>query len=112
LINDILDLSKIEAGRMDLELATFDLRALLDNCMTLMQEMAGRNGLRLRAEIGREIGEWGADERKVKQIVINLLSNAVKFTPAGGSITLRARHLAAHAGDVEPAQIEIEVSDT
>ena len=112
LINDILDLSKIEAGRMDLELATFDLRALLDNCMILVQEMAARNGLTLRVEIGREIGQWGADERKVKQIVINLLSNAVKFTPAGGSVTLRARHLPADAGDVEPAQIEISVSDT
>ena len=93
LINDILDLSKIEAGRMELELSRFNLETLLDNALVLVRERAGRHGLTLRLEIEPGIGEWVADQRKVKQVVINLLSNAVKFTPAGGSITLRARRI-------------------
>ncbi|MEO7337639.1 MAG: ATP-binding protein, partial [Caldimonas sp.] len=104
LINDILDLSKIEAGRMELELASFDLGGLLDDASMLVRERAGRHGLTLALDIADGIGEWVADERKVKQVVINLLSNAVKFTPAGGRVTLRARR----AG----ASVEIAVIDT
>ena len=84
LINDILDLSKIEAGRMELDLARFDLPMLLDNCTTLVRERASRHGLTLRSRSSDGVGDWVADMRKVKQVVINLLSNAVKFTPAGG----------------------------
>ena len=91
LINDILDLSKIEAGRMELELTRFDLAELLENALMLVRERASRHGLALQFKADDAIGEWVADERKVKQVVINLLSNAVKFTPAGGSVTLRAR---------------------
>ena len=91
LINDILDLSKIEAGRMELELASFDLRELLDAATMLVRERASRHGLTLALDVGDSLDEWVADERKVKQVVINLLSNAVKFTPAGGTVTLRAR---------------------
>ncbi len=104
LINDILDLSKIEAGRMELELASFDLRELLDAAMTLVRERAGRHGLTLSLEVENSLAEWVADERKVKQVVINLLSNAVKFTPAGGTVTLRARR--------EHDAVEIAVIDT
>jgi len=104
LINDILDLSKIEAGRMELDLATVNLPMLLDNCTTLVRERASRQGLALSLDVEDGIGDWVADVRKVKQIVINLLSNAVKFTPAGGSVTLRARRLE-HA-------VEIAVVDT
>ncbi|MGZ5797102.1 MAG: GAF domain-containing protein [Caldimonas sp.] len=104
LINDILDLSKIEAGRMELDLATTSLPMLLDNCTTLVRERASRQGLVLALEIGNDVGDWVADVRKLKQVVINLLSNAVKFTPAGGRITLRARRLE-HA-------VEIAVVDT
>ena len=104
LINDILDLSKIEAGRMELDLATTSLPMLLDNCMTLVRERASRNGLVLALEIEDGVGDWVADVRKLKQIVINLLANAVKFTPAGGRVTLRARKLE-HA-------VEIAVVDT
>ena len=104
LINDILDLSKIEAGRMDLDLATTSLPMLLDNCTTLVRERASRQGLVLALEVEDGLGDWVADIRKLKQVVINLLSNAVKFTPAGGRVTLRARRL-------ENA-VEIAVVDT
>jgi signal transduction histidine kinase len=104
LINDILDLSKIEAGRMELELATTNLPMLLDNCTTLVRERASRHGLVLKLELDDDIGDWVCDVRKLKQIVINLLSNAVKFTPAGGSVTLCAHRL-------ENA-VEIAVVDT
>jgi signal transduction histidine kinase len=104
LINDILDLSKIEAGRMELDLAKTNLPMLLDNCTTLVRERASRNGLVLALEVEDGLGDWVADVRKLKQIVINLLSNAVKFTPPGGRVTLRARQLE-HA-------VEIAVVDT
>ena len=104
LINDILDLSKIEAGRMELELGSFDLHELLDGASMLVRERASRHGLSLALDVADGLGEWVADERKVKQVVINLLSNAVKFTPAGGSVTLRARRV----GDA----VEIAVIDT
>ena len=104
LINDILDLSKIEAGRMELDLASVNLPMLLDNCTTLVRERAIRQGLALALDLEDGVGDWVADVRKVKQIVINLLSNAVKFTPAGGRVTLRAR-LLEHA-------VEIAVVDT
>ncbi len=104
LINDILDLSKIEAGRMELDLASTNLPMLLDNCTTLVRERASRQGLVLALDVEAGLGDWVADVRKLKQVVINLLSNAVKFTPAGGSVTLRARRLE-HA-------VEIAVVDT
>jgi len=104
LINDILDLSKIEAGRMELELSRFHLGLLLDNTLTLVRERASRHGLTLKLEVQADVGEWVADQRKIKQVVINLLSNAVKFTPAGGSVTLRAKLL-------RPGGIEVAVAD-
>ena len=77
---------------------------LLDNCTTLVRERASRQGLVLALDVGPGVGEWVADVRKLKQIVINLLANAVKFTPAGGRVTLRAVQLE-HA-------VEIAVVDT
>ncbi len=109
LINDILDLSKIEAGRMELDLARTDLAMLLDNCATLVRERAARQGLQLALDIDDDVGDWVVDVRKVKQIVINLLSNAVKFTPTGGRVTLRARRVGRPA---EPDVVEIAVTDT
>jgi signal transduction histidine kinase len=106
LINDILDLSKIEAGRMELDLASVNLPMLLDNCTTLVRERASRQGLTLALEVDPGLGDWVADIRKLKQIVINLLSNAVKFTPAGGRVTLRARAL---EGGVEIAVVDTGV---
>ncbi len=91
LINDILDLSKIEAGRMELELSTFDLASALANAMTLVRERAQQHGIALGQRVDPALGEVTADERKFKQILVNLLSNAVKFTPDGGRIDVTAR---------------------
>jgi signal transduction histidine kinase len=104
LINDILDLSKIEAGRMDLELSTFDLRAALSNAMTLVRERAQRHGIQLALEVDKRLGEFNADERKFKQILLNLLSNAVKFTPDGGRVGVSAA--------LNGKSLEIAVKDT
>ena len=89
-INDILDLSKVEAGRMELELSTFDLPSAISNAMTLIRERAQRHDIRLGMDVDPRLGEIVADERKLKQILLNLLSNAVKFTPDGGRIEVRA----------------------
>jgi signal transduction histidine kinase len=104
LINDILDLSKIEAGRMELELTAFDLPTALANALTLIQERASRHGIALDLTVDKVLGDFVGDERKIKQILLNLLSNAVKFTPEGGRVNVRAM----------PADgfVEIAVSDT
>jgi signal transduction histidine kinase len=90
LINDILDLSKVEAGRLELELGRFHLPTALDNALTLVRERATRHGITLTQTVDERVGHIVADERKVKQILLNLLSNAVKFTPEGGRVDLRA----------------------
>jgi signal transduction histidine kinase len=90
LINDILDLSKIEAGRMELELSDFHLPTALDSALTLVRERAGRRGIALQMNIDSQLGQIQADERKVRQVVLNLLSNAIKFTPEGGRIEVGA----------------------
>jgi signal transduction histidine kinase len=104
LINDILDLSKIEAGRMELAPAPFHLPSALDNAVTLVKECAGRHGIALRLDIDPALGEVAGDERKIKQVLLNLLSNAVKFTPDGGRISLKAGR--------RDGAVEISVADT
>jgi signal transduction histidine kinase len=104
LINDILDLSKVEAGRMELELTDFNLPVTLDNALTLVRERAGRHGIALHITVDDRVEHVQADERKIKQIVLNLLSNAIKFTPEGGRIDVRAS-----PGD---GGVEVSVSDT
>jgi signal transduction histidine kinase len=104
LINDILDLSKIEAGRMDLDLAGFDVPSAIEDALLLMRERAGRRGLTLERHIDQGLGEIRADQRKVKQVLLNLLSNAVKFTPEGGVIDVRAVRV--------DGEVEIAVMDT
>jgi len=104
LINDILDLSKIEAGRMELEPSDFDVPTALQNAMTLVRERAQRHGIALSLQIDPAVRELRADERKFKQILVNLLSNAVKFTPDGGRVALRARPV--------ESGLEVSVSDT
>jgi signal transduction histidine kinase len=111
LINDVLDLSKIEAGKMELDLSCFDLGLLLDHSTTLVRERAQRHGLRLELDVGEGLHEWVADARKIKQAVVNLLSNAVKFTPNGGSVTVRARHLNGVDGQLGD-WAEVSVIDT
>jgi len=104
LINDILDLSKIEAGRMELELTDFDLPQAIDNALILVRERAGRRGITLQATVDERLGEVRADERKIRQVVLNLLSNAIKFTPEGGLIEVRAVP--------KDGLVEVSVSDT
>jgi signal transduction histidine kinase len=104
LINDILDLSKIEAGRMELELTDFHLPTALDNALTLVRERAGRRGIALRMNVDNRVGQIRADERKVRQVVLNLLSNAIKFTPEGGRIEVGAVS--------KDGLVEVSVSDT
>ena len=104
LINDILDLSKIEAGRMDLEVSSFDLPGALTNAMTLIRERAQRHAIELGLEVDPQLGELQADERKFKQIMLNLLSNAVKFTPDGGKVDVLAKKL--------DGKVEVAVRDT
>jgi signal transduction histidine kinase/putative methionine-R-sulfoxide reductase with GAF domain len=104
LINEILDLSKVEAGRMELELATFDLPLAIDNARTFVRERAVKHGINLDVTVDERLGDFVGDERKIKQILLNLLSNAVKFTPEGGRIGIKARQA--------DGSVEISVSDT
>jgi signal transduction histidine kinase len=104
LINDILDLSKIEAGRMDLEISAFDLPTAIDDAILLMRERAGRRGITVERHVDDDVGEIRADQRKVKQVLLNLLSNAVKFTSEGGRITVSA--------GVSDGSARISVTDT
>ncbi len=104
LINDILDLSKIEAGRMELTLGTFHLPLALENAITLVKERATRHGIGLDISVDPRLGEFVGDERKIKQVLLNLLSNAVKFTPEGGRIGVKAA--------LADGGAEISVSDT
>jgi two-component system, NtrC family, sensor kinase len=90
LINEILDLSKVEAGRMELELAPFDLPLAIENARTFVRERAVKHGITLDIDVEDRLGEYIGDERKIKQILLNLLSNAVKFTPEGGRISITA----------------------
>jgi len=104
LINDILDLSKVEAGRMELELARFDLPQAMQDTLVLVRERAARHGIDLQLEVDGGVGEIVADERKIKQVMLNLLSNAVKFTPEGGRVDVRT--VPTDGG------VEISVADT
>jgi PAS domain S-box-containing protein len=91
LINDILDLSKVEAGMMTLELEPVDLQSLLSNSLSIVKEKAAAQQIRLELTLDSQLGLQQLDSRKTKQIVYNLLSNAVKFSPRGGRVSLRAR---------------------
>jgi GAF domain-containing protein len=104
LINDILDLSKIEAGRMELELTDFDLPQAISDALTLVRERAARRGIALHQGVDERLGQVRGDERKVKQVLLNLLSNALKFTPEGGRIDVRA--------SVSDGMAEVSVTDT
>ena len=104
LINDILDLSKIEAGRMELELSAFDLPQAIQNALTLVRERALRREIALQHAIDDRVAGIRADERKVKQVLLNLLSNAIKFTPEGGGIEVRAAPV--------DGMVEVSVTDT
>ncbi|TMC29763.1 MAG: HAMP domain-containing histidine kinase [Chloroflexi bacterium] len=100
LINDILDLSKVEAGRMELELAPLSLSEVIASVVTMIRGRATDHEIALAVAVAPDLGEVEADERKVKQVILNLLTNAVKFTPAGGRIELTAQRT---AGDITVA---------
>jgi signal transduction histidine kinase len=104
LINDILDLSKIEAGRMELELTDFNVSQAIQNASILVREHAIRRGIALHEVIEEGVGDIRGDERKVKQVLLNLLSNAIKFTPEGGRIEVRAAST--------DGMVEVSVTDT
>ncbi|GEN26814.1 hypothetical protein HVA01_04600 [Halovibrio variabilis] len=93
LINDILDLSKVEAGMMALELEPVDLNTLLTNSLSIVKEKAAARSIMLELTVGEDLGVPQLDMRKTKQIVYNLLSNAVKFSPPGARINLSARRV-------------------
>jgi signal transduction histidine kinase len=108
LINDILDLSKVEAGRMEIEPATFPLVPLLESSLVMVKEKGLKHGIALDLDAQNAPPTIHADQRKFKQILYNLLSNAVKFTPDGGSVSLSARM----TNGSRPPQLEVSVSDT
>ncbi len=128
LINDVLDLSKIELGKLDLEMGAFNLGSLAEGCLALFKEKAMTHRIGIDMEGCREIGVIRADERKVRQVLFNLISNAVKFTPDGGRVRVVARRVtrgdAERGHDAEARRdrivspeserdfIEISVSDT
>ncbi len=91
LINDILDLSKVEAGMMDLELELVDVSLLLSSALSVVREKAAERSIGLGLELDEQLGITELDVRKTRQIVYNLLSNAVKFSSQGGQVSLRAR---------------------
>jgi signal transduction histidine kinase len=105
LINDILDLSKIEAGKLDLHEDEVDVAHVLTNCERLVRERAQEASVVLCVEVGGTLPRLAADETKLKQILLNLLSNAIKFTPAGGRVTLAAALNGA-------GELALRVSDT
>src|SRR5262249_54530117 len=104
LINDILDLSKIEAGRMELEVTDFDLPMAIENALTLIRERAARRSVALHTMVDERLGQIQGDERKIRQVLLNLLSNAIKFTPEGGRIEVGAKPVNGF--------VEVSVSDT
>lgn len=90
LINDILDLSKVEAGKMELDPGEFDLKNLLERGISLVSEKASKQKITLSVDTGEGVGIVRADERKIKQVIFNLISNSMKFTPAGGKVGIQA----------------------
>jgi PAS domain S-box-containing protein len=111
LINDILDLSKVEAGKQELQPGNVNLQELLERSLTMFKEKAMKHGLRLSIETDHIPEIITADERKLKQIVYNLVSNAVKFTPEGGSIIVSAHVSESGLRDAQVQQA-VNVSQT
>jgi PAS domain S-box-containing protein len=111
LIDDILDIAKVEAGKMDLQPSSFDLTELLDECARMMRPMVDGRGLALRVNGSAAGLSLTADRRRTKQMIINLLSNAIKFTHAGGRVELAAQRMADGAIAITVADTGIGMSD-
>jgi signal transduction histidine kinase len=105
LVNDILDLSKVEAGRMELEPTDFSLAALIADAVALLRERASKGGVTLIVTAAdAALGTVTADERKIKQVLVNLIVNGIKFTPSGGSVTVD--------GQRQRSGVSVSVTDT
>ena len=104
LINDVLDLSKVEAGQVELDVAPFSLREALERGVVMVRERAFENGVRVFLEIEPDVDTVEGDERRIRQVIFNLLSNAVKFTPSGGRIDVTSARA--------DGAIHVAVSDT
>ena len=104
LLNDILDLSKIEAGQMVLNRSEFAVRESLEYCLSMVRERALKQGILLSLEVDPQVGLLDADRLRFRQVVLNLLSNAVKFTPDGGRVRVRAA--------IRDQDLVVEVTDT
>ena len=104
LLNEILDLSKVEAGQMELEYTLVQVPAVLEHAASMMRERAAAHSIALSVEIGDQVGAVEVDELRFRQVVLNLVSNAVKFTPDGGSVVIRARESA--------GELQVTVEDT
>jgi signal transduction histidine kinase len=104
LINDVLDLSKVEAGQVELELADFSLREALERGVVTVRERATKARVQVTLELDPGVDLVHGDERRLRQVVFNLLSNAVKFTPAGGRIDVAAQR--------SHGEVRVSVSDT
>jgi signal transduction histidine kinase len=104
LVNEILDLSKVEAGRMELQLSQFVLADTIQGAIAFVRERAARHGIEIAPDVPLDLGTVTADERKIRQVLLNLLSNAVKFTPDGGWIGVIAQR--------DGGEIRISVRDT
>ena len=116
LLNDVLDLSKIEADKMTLNHTKIEIKPFLENTVDMLQQKAVEHGLQMHLDIAEEIAALSirADERKLRQVMFNLLSNATKFTPDGGSITVTADSIQAktHEGESARKMLRISVADT
>ena len=104
LINDVLDLSKVEAGQFELEVAPFSLRESLERGVVMVRERATTNGIAIELEAGPNVDIVTGDERRIEQVIFNLVSNAVKFTPAGGAVDVRATQV--------DGEVRVAVADT
>ncbi|MBE9207717.1 PAS domain S-box protein [Nostoc sp. LEGE 06077] len=113
LINDILDLSKIESGKLELQLSDVSVRSLCDASLSFVKQMALKKNIHLNTYVESNINSIQVDDRRLRQVLINLLSNAVKFTPEGGSVTIEVRR--EEIGDAAPSStvtICFHVTDT
>jgi len=104
LINDVLDLSKVEAGQVELEVGPFSLREALERGVVMVREQATEEGVRVELSAGPEVDVVEGDERRIKQVIFNLLSNAVKFTPTGGEVDVSALRV--------NGEVKVSVADT
>src|SRR5439155_3048562 len=104
LIDDVLDLSKVEAGQIDLQVAPFSLPGALERGVVIVRERATTGGVRVSLSFDPQVGTVMGDERRIRQVIFNLLSNAVKFTPAGGTVDIAAAQ--------RDGEVRVSVSDT